>query len=70
MDSSSDNNIHTDVLSQARISCYQARDAFYRCLEKEANKAATEIGTVGLMYPKECQITRDQYVNQCRPTWG
>ncbi|KAH0706989.1 hypothetical protein KY289_012065 [Solanum tuberosum] len=61
--------IHTDVLSQARISCYKARDAFYSCLEKESNKEPTEIATVGLLYPVECKKTREEYVKQCRPTW-
>ncbi|XP_015059808.1 uncharacterized protein LOC107005679 isoform X1 [Solanum pennellii] len=61
--------IHTDVLSQARISCYKARDAFYSCLEKESNKKPTEIATVGLLYPVECKKTREEYVKQCRPTW-
>ncbi|KAH0774402.1 hypothetical protein KY290_011539 [Solanum tuberosum] len=61
--------IHTDVLSQARISCYKARDAFYSCLEKESNKELTEIATVGLLYPVECKKTREEYVKQCRPTW-
>ncbi|XP_055801350.1 uncharacterized protein LOC129870556 isoform X1 [Solanum dulcamara] len=61
--------IHTDVLSQARISCYKARDAFYSCLEKESSKKPTEIATVGLLYPVECKKTREEYVKQCRPTW-
>ncbi|KAL3323113.1 hypothetical protein AABB24_040295, partial [Solanum stoloniferum] len=61
--------IHTDVLSQSRISCYKARDAFYSCLEKESNKEPTEIATVGLLYPVECKKTREEYVKQCRPTW-
>ncbi|CAN4094636.1 unnamed protein product [Withania somnifera] len=61
--------IHTDVLSQARISCYKARDAFYSCLKKESSKKPTEIATVGLLYPVECKKTREEYVKQCRPTW-
>ncbi|KAM3215742.1 hypothetical protein P3L10_025182 [Capsicum annuum] len=61
--------IHTDVLSQARTSCYKARDAFYSCMEKESSKKPTEIATVGLLYPVECKKTREEYVKQCRPTW-
>ncbi|PHT73726.1 hypothetical protein T459_24511 [Capsicum annuum] len=62
--------IHTDVLSQARTSCYKARDAFYSCMEKESSKKPTEIATVGLLYPVECKKTREEYVKQCRPTWS
>ncbi|KAJ8562198.1 hypothetical protein K7X08_011489 [Anisodus acutangulus] len=61
--------IHTDVLTKARISCYKARDAFYSCLEKESNKKPTEIATVGLLYPVDCKKIRQAYVKQCRPTW-
>ncbi|OIT03021.1 PREDICTED: uncharacterized protein LOC109225199 [Nicotiana attenuata] len=67
--SQSTDKIHSDVLSQARISCYKARDAFYSCLEKESSKKPTEIATVGLLYPVECKKTREEYVKQCRPTW-
>ncbi|WMV36336.1 hypothetical protein MTR67_029721, partial [Solanum verrucosum] len=61
--------IHTDVLSKARISCYKARDAFYSCLVNKSDKKPTEIGTVGLLYPVDCNKTRQEYVKQCRPTW-
>ncbi|KAK4383510.1 hypothetical protein Sango_2768700 [Sesamum angolense] len=61
--------VHTDVLSEARIACYKARDAFYACLEKESNKKPTEIASVGLLYPVECKKNREEYVKQCRPTW-
>nr|GLL20306.1 uncharacterized protein LOC109191807 isoform X1 [Ipomoea trifida] len=61
--------IQTDVLSAARLSCYKARDAFYSCLEKESRKKATEIATVGLLYPVECKKSREEFVKQCRPTW-
>ncbi|KAJ3677209.1 hypothetical protein LUZ60_002933 [Juncus effusus] len=61
--------VMTDVLAQGRRSCYKARDAFYACLENEADKKPTEIATVGLLYPKECKKSREQYVNSCRPTW-
>ncbi|CAK9149262.1 unnamed protein product [Ilex paraguariensis] len=61
--------VHTDVLLQAREACYKARDAFYACFEKESNKKPTEIASVGLLYPVECKKTREEYVNQCRPTW-
>ncbi|KAM0943432.1 putative cytochrome c oxidase, subunit VIb [Dioscorea sansibarensis] len=47
----------------------QARDAFYACLEKEADKKPTEIATVGLLYPAECKKSRTVFVNSCRPTW-
>ncbi|KAI3715005.1 hypothetical protein L6452_21968 [Arctium lappa] len=61
--------IHTDVLSDARQACYKARDAFYACLEKESNKKATEIASVGLLYPLECKKTREAYDKGCRRTW-
>eukprot|EP00262_Sarcandra_glabra_P013818 TRINITY_DN3900_c0_g1_i1.p1 TRINITY_DN3900_c0_g1~~TRINITY_DN3900_c0_g1_i1.p1 ORF type:complete len:113 (-),score=4.15 TRINITY_DN3900_c0_g1_i1:29-367(-) len=61
--------IHADVLSEARNSCYKARDSFYACLEKESNKKATEIASVGLLYPAECKTSRAEFVKQCRPTW-
>ncbi|KAL8500178.1 hypothetical protein ACS0TY_019964 [Phlomoides rotata] len=41
--------VRTYVLSQVRLSCYKARDAFYVCLEKELNKKHTEIASVGLL---------------------
>ncbi|KAK1268084.1 hypothetical protein QJS04_geneDACA013695 [Acorus gramineus] len=61
--------VYTDVLAKARDSCYKARDAFYSCLEREANKKPTEMASVGLMYPVECKKSRAEFVNQCRPTW-
>ncbi|KAG6421192.1 hypothetical protein SASPL_117742 [Salvia splendens] len=61
--------VHTDVLSQARLACYKARDAFYTCLEEQSNKKPTEIASVGLLYPVECKQSREAYVKQCRPTW-
>ncbi|KAH6819211.1 Cytochrome c oxidase [Perilla frutescens var. frutescens] len=61
--------VHTDVLSQARLACYKARDAFYTCLERESNKKPTEIASVGLLYPAECKKNREEYVKHCRPTW-
>ncbi|CDP10215.1 unnamed protein product [Coffea canephora] len=61
--------IQTDVLSQARQSCYKARDAFYACLEKQSSKKPSEIGYVGLLYPVECKKPREEFVKQCRPTW-
>ncbi|XP_057967496.1 uncharacterized protein LOC131157396 isoform X2 [Malania oleifera] len=61
--------IHTDVLLQARQTCYKARDAFYACLEKESNKKPTEIATVGLLYPVECSGSRAEFVKHCRPSW-
>ncbi|XP_016579816.1 uncharacterized protein LOC107877633 isoform X2 [Capsicum annuum] len=62
--------IRTDVLTKARISCYKARDAFYSCLENKSDKKPTEIATVGLLYPVDCKKTRQEYVKRCRPTWG
>jgi len=47
----------------------KARDAFYSCIENECDKKPTEIATVGLLYPKECQRSRDQFVKQCRSSW-
>nr|XP_043626687.1 uncharacterized protein LOC122598152 [Erigeron canadensis] len=61
--------IHKDVLSNARESCYKARDAFYACLEKHSNKKPTEIASVGLLYPLDCKKSRDSYDNVCRRTW-
>lgn len=61
--------IQSDVLIKARESCYKARDAFYSCIENECDKKPTEIATVGLLYPKECQRSRDQFVKQCRSSW-
>nr|GEY04768.1 hypothetical protein CTI12_AA620840 [Tanacetum cinerariifolium] len=62
-------NIQKDVLLNARLNCYKARDAFYACLEKNGNKKATEVASVGLLYPVECKKTRDLYDNTCRRTW-
>ncbi|MQL96882.1 hypothetical protein Taro_029561 [Colocasia esculenta] len=62
-------NIYPDVLSQARTSCYKARDAFYACLEKETGKTNSESGYSGLLYPAECAKSRASYVKQCRPAW-
>ncbi|KAJ6811164.1 uncharacterized protein M6B38_155500 [Iris pallida] len=58
-----------DVLANGRAACYKARDAFYACLEKEANKKPTELGHVGLLYPAECKKSRANFVSKCRPTW-
>ncbi|CAM8880735.1 unnamed protein product [Rhodiola kirilowii] len=61
--------VRTDVLSDARLACYKARDAFYACLEKESSKKPTEIAMVGLVYPAECKKTRAAYEKQCRSYW-
>ncbi|KAK8953533.1 hypothetical protein KSP40_PGU001009 [Platanthera guangdongensis] len=61
--------IMDDVLAKGRESCYKARDTFYTCLEKEADKKPTEVATVGLLYPAECKKSRENFVNSCRPTW-
>ncbi|KAL8152171.1 hypothetical protein V2J09_009931, partial [Rumex salicifolius] len=47
----------------------QARDTFYACLKKESKKRATEIASVGLLYPIDCNQSRVQYENACRPSW-
>ncbi|XP_058067624.1 uncharacterized protein LOC131216985 [Magnolia sinica] len=61
--------IYTDVLTEARNSCYKARDSFYACVEKESMKKPTEIASVGLLYPAECKNSREDFVKMCRPTW-
>ncbi|KAJ0515249.1 putative cytochrome c oxidase, subunit VIb [Helianthus annuus] len=61
--------IHTDLLSDARQTCYKARDAFYACLEKESHIKANEIAAVGLLYPVQCKKTREFYEKVCRRTW-
>ncbi|XP_044464288.1 cytochrome c oxidase assembly factor 6 [Mangifera indica] len=67
--SSNPDEVHTDVLFKARESCYKTRDAFYSCLEKEADKKPTEIASVGLLYPVECKKSRDEFVENCRASW-
>ncbi|KAF8779087.1 hypothetical protein HU200_003056 [Digitaria exilis] len=47
----------------------QARDAFYACVEKHADKKPTEIATMGLLYPADCKKSRANFVSNCRPTW-
>ncbi|KAL8168109.1 hypothetical protein V2J09_009608 [Rumex salicifolius] len=69
MEAYASEKIQTDVLSSARMSCYKARDTFYACLEKESKKRATEIASVGLLYPIDCKKSRVQYENACRPSW-
>ncbi|KMZ59179.1 Cytochrome c oxidase, subunit Vib family protein [Zostera marina] len=63
--------IYTDVLSDGRNSCYKARDAFYTCVETETakGKKSIEVGSVGLLYPTDCQKARAEFVKQCRSTW-
>ncbi|KAL5219861.1 hypothetical protein ABZP36_024574 [Zizania latifolia] len=61
--------VMTDVLSKGREACYKARDAFYSCVEKHADKKPTEIATVGLLYPADCKKSRTNFVNSCRPSW-
>ncbi|KAE8782380.1 hypothetical protein D1007_44220 [Hordeum vulgare] len=57
-------------LTQAlRSSTSKARDAFYACVEKHADKKPTEIATMGLLYPADCKKSRAQYVSSCRPSW-
>uniref|UniRef100_A0A0D9X8B2 Cytochrome c oxidase assembly factor 6 n=1 Tax=Leersia perrieri TaxID=77586 RepID=A0A0D9X8B2_9ORYZ len=61
--------VMADVLSKARESCYKARDAFYTCVEKHADKKPTEIATMGFIYPADCKKSRANYVKSCRPSW-
>ncbi|KAJ8753099.1 hypothetical protein K2173_017634 [Erythroxylum novogranatense] len=61
--------VHTDVLSEARAACYKARDSFYACLEKASLKKPTEIASVGLMYPSDCKGARVEYEKNCRASW-
>ncbi|XP_068653634.1 uncharacterized protein [Aristolochia californica] len=68
-DSLKSDKIYTDVLADARNSCYKGRDSFYACLEKESSKKPTEIASVGLLYPSQCKKSREQFEKQCRPTW-
>ncbi|KAF4354383.1 hypothetical protein F8388_027317, partial [Cannabis sativa] len=63
------NEIHTDVLSEARKACHKARDSFYACLEEESEKKPTEIASAGLLYPSECKATRAAFVKLCRSSW-
>ncbi|KAJ8634809.1 hypothetical protein MRB53_009076 [Persea americana] len=67
--SQASDSIHRDVLSEARNSCYKARDSFYACLDKESSKKPTEIASVGLLYPVECKKLREGFEKLCRPTW-
>ncbi|GAB4832707.1 hypothetical protein Ancab_006724 [Ancistrocladus abbreviatus] len=67
--SQTSNSVHTDVLSEARQACYKARDAFYACLERESKKKATEIASVGLLYPVDCKKSRVEFENSCRSSW-
>ncbi|KAH0932039.1 LOW QUALITY PROTEIN: hypothetical protein HID58_009156 [Brassica napus] len=62
-------DVHEDVLQKSRDACYKARDAFYTCLEKESGKKPTEIASVGLLYPKECSLSRTEFVKSCRSSW-
>ncbi|XP_002444420.2 uncharacterized protein LOC8080607 [Sorghum bicolor] len=65
----SDGSVMPDVLAKGREACYKARDAFYACVEKHADKKPTEIATMGLLYPADCKKSRANYVSNCRPTW-
>ncbi|KAL5715397.1 hypothetical protein ACHQM5_017224 [Ranunculus cassubicifolius] len=67
--SSNTNSVSAEVLEQGRKSCYQARDAFYTCLNKEWNKKPSQIACVGLLYPVDCSKPREEFVKQCRPSW-
>jgi Cytochrome oxidase c subunit VIb len=48
---------------------WQARDAFYACVEKAVDKQPTEIATGGLLFPSTCKKSRAIYVSSCRPSW-
>ncbi|KAK6944366.1 Cytochrome c oxidase, subunit VIb [Dillenia turbinata] len=74
----SQDQIHVDILFEAREACYKiyansqlslARDAFYTCIKKQSNKKPTEIASVGLLYPADCKKTRAEYEKHCRSTW-
>ncbi|GAB2300223.1 hypothetical protein Dimus_034261 [Dionaea muscipula] len=62
------NKIYPDVLLKARQACYEARDSFYACLES-SNKKATEIASVGLLYPVDCKKSRVEFEKSCRSSW-
>ncbi|KAH0888801.1 hypothetical protein HID58_051230 [Brassica napus] len=59
----------SDDVPLEKDACYKARDAFYTCLEKESGKKPTEIASVGLLYPKECSLSRTEFVKSCRSSW-
>ncbi|KAK9675503.1 hypothetical protein RND81_11G010900 [Saponaria officinalis] len=61
--------VYADVLATARQDCYKARDAFYSCVETQSSKKASEIASVGLLYPPDCKQSRADYENYCRPSW-
>ncbi|KAJ4761230.1 hypothetical protein LUZ62_071605 [Rhynchospora pubera] len=61
--------VMAEVLSKGRDSCYKARDAFYACLEKAADKKPSEVATGGLLFPSHCNHSRALYVSSCRPSW-
>ncbi|OMO61741.1 Cytochrome c oxidase, subunit VIb [Corchorus capsularis] len=61
--------VHTDVLFKARQACYKSRDEFYACLDKQSDKKPTEMGFAGLLYPVECQSSRNEFVKNCRTSW-
>ncbi|KAL6596274.1 hypothetical protein ACP70R_000948 [Stipagrostis hirtigluma subsp. patula] len=64
-----DGSVMPDVLAKGREACYKARDAFYACVDKHADKKPTEIATMGLLYPADCKKARANFVSSCRPTW-
>ncbi|XP_078150286.1 cytochrome c oxidase, subunit Vib family protein [Carex rostrata] len=66
---SNQGGVMADVLSKGRDNCYKARDAFYACVEKEADKQPTEIATAGLLFPSQCKQSRALYVSSCRASW-
>ncbi len=50
--------------------CFQARDAFFRCVEADAGHTTpTEVASVGLLYPSQCKTLRANYEQLCRSTW-
>ncbi|KAL9223909.1 hypothetical protein vseg_000002 [Gypsophila vaccaria] len=61
--------VDADVLARARQDCYKSRDAFYSCLQTHSSKKASEIASVGLLYPPDCKKSRADYEKNCRPSW-
>ncbi|EFJ05883.1 hypothetical protein SELMODRAFT_187186 [Selaginella moellendorffii] len=61
-------DVDAKVLAAGRSACYKARDAFFQCVESSKG-AATESGTVGLLYPADCKHSRAQFEKMCRSTW-
>ncbi|EFN59025.1 hypothetical protein CHLNCDRAFT_137711 [Chlorella variabilis] len=57
-------SVDTSVLKKAREQCWQARDAFYACVE-----AAGVTYTVDAPIPAQCSATRAAYTSACKASW-